>query len=124
MKKLKIVKVNVGEMPEVCEIKHSIEEMHKIVGGYLEAVRISDDIFMWVNESGVIDGLPLNFITFVHKGYLHPVHDIHGNAFFTGMDEFGETQSLTDRQVKRILDMFKHNRNACIVRQENWTWER
>lgn len=35
-------------------------ELQSIVGGYIEAVRLSGDLIMWVNEEGKLKGLPVN----------------------------------------------------------------
>lgn len=37
-----------------------VAELQAMVGGYIEAVRLSDDLIMWVNEEGKLKGLPLN----------------------------------------------------------------
>lgn len=37
-----------------------VAELQFMVGGYIEALRLSDDLIMWVNEEGKLQGLPLN----------------------------------------------------------------
>ncbi|MCS0827407.1 DUF3846 domain-containing protein [Cytobacillus firmus] len=116
MKTLKIVRLNVGSQIEVIEMVHSLEDMQAIVGGWLERVRITDDIDLWINEEGLLQELPLNFVTFVVKdGEPQPVHSIVGNVFFASHDEEGETISLNDIQIKRIKKMFSLQRDACIA---------
>lgn len=116
MKKLTVVAVEVGAEPEVKVIEHTLEDMHKLVGGWIEVVRLHNGLVLVINEEGMIHNLPLNFITMVKEGaVLRPVHEILGNVFF--VSEAGEEFASLDKlQVQLVKDMFKHTRKACIVR--------
>jgi Domain of unknown function (DUF3846) len=117
MEKLTVVHVEVGKEPVVKTIDHTLEEMHKLVGGYIETVRIAEDILLIVNETGMIDELPVNFVTLVSRnGELVPVHVIHGNVFFVTWDG-EEFVSLNEEQVHRVKNMFKLDRKVCYVKQ-------
>lgn len=52
------------EMTKVIEIyddKPTLEEMQKMVGGYIQEVYVGDqDVQYWVNEEGLLLELPLN----------------------------------------------------------------
>jgi len=37
-----------------------LETLQEAVGGYIEAVTITDNMVMYVNEEGLLQGLPLN----------------------------------------------------------------
>ena len=39
---------------------YSLEELQRIVGGYIEIKRITDECLMVVNEEGKLNGLPIN----------------------------------------------------------------
>ncbi len=38
----------------------NLVELQRAVGGYIEAIRLRDDLIMYVNEEGGLMGLPLN----------------------------------------------------------------
>jgi len=46
--------------PYVTNISDSLENFQKFVGGYIEAVTISDDLVIICNEEGRLQGLPYN----------------------------------------------------------------
>lgn len=120
MEKLTVVYVEVGKEPIVKTIKHTLEEMQKLVGGYIETVRIAEDILLIVNESGMIDELPVNFVTYVSRnGAIVPVHAIHGNVLFTAFTTWdgAEFVSLNEEQIQRVKNMFKLDRKICHVKQ-------
>lgn len=116
MAKLTVLHVKVNEKPKVKTIEHNIEEMHKLVGGWIESVRISEDILMIVNEEGMVHDLPINFISFVREGAgIVPVHEIHGDVFFVSM--IGEDFASLDKiQIQTIKQMFSFNRQALLIR--------
>jgi Domain of unknown function (DUF3846) len=115
-KKLTVLYVKVGQEPEVLTVEHNITNLQKLVGGYIETVRLPDDVLMVVNEEGLIHDLPLNFVTFVREGAsVKPVHEIVGDVFFVSM--LGEDFISLDKvQIQNIKRMFMFDRNALIVR--------
>jgi hypothetical protein len=117
MKNLTVVAVEVGKEPEIKTVEHTLEEMHKLVEGYIETVRVAEDILLIVNEEGMITDLPVNFHTLViDRGVVKPVHQIHGNVFFVSVS--GEDfASLDKEQIQKVLKMFKHKREFCVVAQ-------
>jgi hypothetical protein len=116
MKKLTVLHARVGEEPAVVTIDNDLESLKSLVGGWIETVRLPDDILMVVNEEGMLHDLPLNFITFVRDfGTLKPVHEIAGDVFF--VSTLGENFiSLDKEQIQKVKGMFSNNRNALIVR--------
>ena len=44
----------------VCNISHSLENLQKIVGGYVETVYLTDDVVVLCNEDGLLQNLPFN----------------------------------------------------------------
>ena len=66
---------------EKLERKFTLEQAQKLVGGYIEFVRMVDDaLCLVVNEEGLIFNLPLNHkaTRLVHPDVLH--NGIRGNA--------------------------------------------
>lgn len=45
----------------VCNISGSLENLQKIVGGYIETVPVGEKHVLIVNEEGKLQGLPVNF---------------------------------------------------------------
>lgn len=115
MRNITVLKVEVGSEPEVVTVEHSLESFHKLVGGFIEQVRLSEDIYLIVNEEGMIHDLPVNFQTVVvRQGMVVPVHLIYGNVFFVS-DAGDEFASLDKLQIQTIKDMFKYKREICVV---------
>jgi hypothetical protein len=116
MEKLTVVHVEVGKNPVVKTVDYTIEELQKLVGGYIETVHVTDDILLVVNEHGKLDELPVNFITIVSKnGELIPTDVIHGDVFFTSWAG-SEFVSLDKTQIQQIKNMFKYDRKVCHVK--------
>ena len=90
-KTIKIISKKVGEMLVREDMVHTLENMQKKVGGYLEVVRFPLGIDMWVNDEGLIHGLPLNLVI-IRNGKV--VSHICGNVFFASANEEGETIGL------------------------------
>ncbi len=95
---MKIVVKKAGFNPEVKEIKNELHEMQEIVGGYIEAFNITDDILCVCNEEGKLNGLNPNF---KFSGDV-----IVGDVFFcrAGAEDF---ESLTKDQIDIIMTVFK-----------------
>ena len=98
-KTIRIISKKVGEKPVRQDMEHTLENMQKKVGGYLEVVRFPLGIDMWVNDEGLINGLPLNLV--ILKGGKVISH-ICGDVFFASADEEGETIGLNPAQVHWI----------------------
>lgn len=81
------------------------------VGGMIEAVTLSPDLILWVNEEGKMNGLPLNPVASrwydnrFGAGYDFMV----GDAVFTGgVDEEGYSNGLTESQLTAIEEGAQH----------------
>lgn len=82
------------------------------VAGWIEAVSLDQDlagITLWVNEEGKMNSLPYNQKATLLWEMSYGFTDvIVGNAVLTGgSDDEGETLSLTDEQVAKILAVVK-----------------
>lgn len=76
------------------------------VGGWIEAVALADNLTMYVNEEGKIDGLPRNPIASDHfdKVFGAGKDVIVGNVVFTGgVDDEGDDLGLTDEAVLYLM---------------------
>lgn len=58
-----------GEAPVVLQIHSSLSELQELVGGYIEIVKLGEDIAIICNEEGKLKGLEANF-------YVEAIDDI------------------------------------------------
>ena len=98
MKTLRIVKKEVGEMPVVMTIEHTLENLQKQVGGYIEVISLGAGIALVINEEGKLIEAEPNF----DLG-----HDVVcGDCFFVGegiVDGEMDFIDLTYNQMFLIL---------------------
>ena len=103
---IKVVVKKVGEKPHIKVINNDIGELIRIVGGYVELVRVpfsKDNLYMGCNETGKIHNLPFNFYEPARSDM------IVGNVFFTAGDYDGTLIDLTDEQIKAIKSYLETN---------------
>lgn len=83
------------------EIDNTLEAKQKFVDGYIEVIRITDDIDIVLNDEGKLDGLPLNR---VWKSADESVLDIIvGNVLACRHDEEGNFTSILESDIPVIL---------------------
>lgn len=95
--KIRVLIVEPGSSPAVTEIEPTLEAMQEVVGGYVELVRVGD-LDLWVNEEGILEGLPLNRVI-VGMPLVGPI-------LVASSNEEGDTVGLTDTQVAQALSLF------------------
>ena len=82
----------------------SYETISQAVGGWIECVRLTPTLDMWVNEEGKLDGLDYNpdatAIFWSHFGLMSDV--IVGDVIFTSHDDEGNTTSLENEQMEYL----------------------
>lgn len=85
----------------------SLKVLQSAVGGWIEAVDLSDEVTLWCNEEGKITGLESNPIgTRLTAGLLQPGDYIAGDIALTGgVDDEGDTLGLTDEQVATYVSL-------------------
>jgi hypothetical protein len=78
------------------------------VDGYIEAIRFTETLNMYINEEGKLNGLMVNpMATAIFQTRYGKVDIIVGNAVLTGgVDEDGEDMGLSDEQVERFKFIF------------------
>ena len=103
---INIVVKKVGELPYIASYENDFElgDMQSLIGGYVECVRITDEIDMWVNEEGALRSLPLNL--FLSNG-THTLDGIVGNVFFASHDDEGNVIGLNEIHdgASKVVDM-------------------
>lgn len=89
-----------------CNSLTSYDAINKGVGGYIECVAINPNLDMYVNEEGKLISLPQNLIAqhYWNTTYGFWTDIIVGDVVFTGgVDDEGESQSLSQEQIDTIL---------------------
>lgn len=100
---MKVLFKKVGEFPKLIEIDHNLENMQDLVGGLIDCFDIENNISIIFDDEGKLKGKEPNI--FIGKGQWKDV--IVGDIFFCGVNkEKGEFISLTDEQIKYIMNIF------------------
>ena len=105
---MKVLVLSNGEL-KVREIGNSLEDLQKIVGGYIEIPFLSrkfcdNGIDIIINEEGkLIEGLkPEIAIVDEEKGNILDI--IYGNCIFASHNEEGETIGLNETQIQIVTE--------------------
>jgi hypothetical protein len=82
-----------------------LSTLQRCVGGYVEIVRLSDSVTLWVNEEGkVIDLMPNRIATRLFRAVFKSYDIIVGDVVLTGGDDKeGNTLGLDDKAYARLL---------------------
>ena len=95
---MQIIVKKVGEPHEVRTIESlDIEDMQNMVGGLPVRFHVGNGVDMWLNDMGKIIALPMNLA--IGSPDKRVLDTIHGDIFFAGDNNEGETIGLTDEQV-------------------------
>lgn len=72
-------------------VNFSGDELHRLVDGYLECLRLRDGRLMWFDDEGKVKGKPVNLVaTLLALAVLQRGDVIVGNAVITTLAEAGE----------------------------------
>lgn len=77
---IRTIVIDPGKDPRMETIRNDLHTLQRLVGGYIEAVSLVEDMVMIINEEGKLRGLPKNFWMKVIGDY------IVGTAVFVGVD--------------------------------------
>lgn len=105
---MKVMVLSNGEL-KVQEIGTKLEDLQKIVGGYIEIPYLGDvfrnkGIDVIINEEGkLIEGLKAE-IVIVSEEHGNILDIVYGNCIFASHDEEGETIGLTEEQVQIVTE--------------------
>lgn len=87
----------------------SYDLMTEYLEGYLEFVSLSKECCVYVNETGKLDGLPVNRIATYIARMINPQFSdvIVGNAIFCGpADDDGEDTPLGKSMIENMIEMY------------------
>ena len=105
---MKVLMLSNGKL-EIREIENTLEELQKIVGGYIEIpflskVFVDNIIDVIINEEGkYIDGLKPE-IAIVNSKTKQVLDVVYGNCIFASHDIEGNTIALNDEQVEIVKE--------------------
>lgn len=100
---MKILFKKVGQQPELLEIEPNLKVYQNLVGGLIECLDIEKNISIVFDEEGKLKGKEVNIA--ISNGSWMDL--IVGDIFFIGFDRNeGEFISLTDDQIKYIMQLF------------------
>ena len=103
---MRVLKIEPGKKPEVLELEDRLEEMQKLVGGYIQALYPFDDpVALVCNEEGKLLGLPPNRALRDEGGNIYDV--VCGTMFLCGAPPDSEHFcSLTPEQIEKYEKQF------------------
>ena len=104
---MKVLYIQVGKKPQVIEIKHTLKEMQRLVGGIISAYSPFDDgSVIILNDTGKIDGLEFNRVVYDENG---EIADIIAGDFFIcyASPDRPDFSSLPDELIRKYSELFK-----------------
>jgi len=102
----RVIHISTDNKIEVMEVEQiEYDTLYEAVNGLVELVSINEDIDMWLNEEGKVNGLEPNIIASLLYNKVFPNFDvIMGDVVITGgADDEGNTVGLSDAS---IIDIF------------------
>ena len=104
---MKVLYIQVGKKPQVIEIKHTLKEMQRLVGGIISAYSPFDDgSVIILNDTGKIDGLEFNRVIYDENGEIADV--IAGDFFICyASPDKPEFSSLPDELIRKYSELLK-----------------
>ena len=104
---MKVLYIQVGKKPQVIEIKHTLKEMQRSVGGIISAYSPFDDgSVIILNDTGKIDGLEFNRVVYDENG---EIADIIAGDFFIcyAPPDRPDFSNLPDELIRKYSELFK-----------------
>lgn len=111
MNKIKTIVLSNGKL-EVKETENTLEELQKIVGGYIEipflgGIFNKNKINVIINEEGkFIEDLKPE-IALIDGNTKRVLDIVYGNCIFASHDMHGETISLNEEQINVVMEELK-----------------
>lgn len=85
----------------------TLRHLQQAVGGLVDAVTLHESVTMWVNDEGVLRGMPINLVASSLARDLGTTHQPYfGPIIFTGgCDDEGETLGLSEQHVEALMNL-------------------
>ncbi len=97
---MKVIAYRVGQEPEVIELGNDLKEMQEFVGGYIETIRVTDELILVCNEEGKYLDLPTNRQVYMID--LPMLRDIICGDFFVCRDNEEEFDDVSEGDIERL----------------------
>lgn len=108
------------ERLDLSESEQELKSLQNAVGGYVQVIELEDDFTMWANEEGKLLGLEENKIATViwEVRFGLDTDIICGDVVFTGgMDEDGETLTISEANIQRLAELVEGLKRTNAVTQ-------
>ena len=106
MDKIRVLIVEPNKEPKQIKIEHNLRKLQEIVGGRIDIIELDYNTDIIINDDGKIDGLTLNrSIT----------NDIIAGTFIIAGQHYGETISLSRKQIKKYKKVFRIEKDRAIL---------
>ena len=101
-----VLMIEPGKAPRRLELSHSLEEMQKAVGGFIQILYpFGEPVALVCNEEGKLLGLPANRALRDEKGRIYDI--VAGTFFLCGAPEGSDRfESLTEEQASYFSKQF------------------
>ena len=96
--------VKPGMRPDTTDIPNTLEDLQAAVGGYIEAVMLSDTAALLVNEDGKNLGLPFNRVLLDKRCFLRDT--LVGNILIVGV-KGSELCDLSPDEIRFYTQAFR-----------------
>ena len=97
---MRVIVKDPGKSPVQITTDGSLQSLHRIIGGYIEHVRFTDDVGILVDEEGKLKGLAPNF-------FLPAIEDeLVGTVVFVGEDG-EEFVDVSENDAQLIMKTFE-----------------
>lgn len=106
MDKIRVLIVEPNKEPKQFKIEHNLRKIQEIVGGRIDIIELDHNTDIIINDDGKINGLALNRVI---------PNDIIAGTFIVAGQHFGETISLSRKQIKKYKKRFKLNNDNDII---------
>ena len=102
---MNVLMVKPGKAPYETQIGDDLQSMQALVGGYIQAVYpYEEPVALIANESGKLDGLPLNRALRDADGDIYDI--VAGNFFIVGLGESDFTD-LPHELAEQFAELFR-----------------
>ena len=97
---MKVIAYKVGQEPQVIELENDLKEMQDFVGGYIEAIPVTDELILVCNEEGKYLDLPTNRQVYMMD---RPVlRDVICGNFFVCRDNEEDFADIHDGDIESL----------------------
>ena len=98
---MRVIKVEPGRDSYVDDIPDDLDEFRKYLGGYVDDVPLGGRVIAWVNDEGILHGLPWN-------RQLPGPTPLAGNILICCIDDGGNNVEVPESLVGHVQHFFDH----------------